>query len=179
MLEENAKTGPTGEMTLAAFYARRGRLPQAIELLQRFADTAKPEELAFAAVSLASSEKVSPQQLQQVESLLAAAAARKQSTALLTALGVLEIVQGRPEQAEAFYRQVVAMDPNDYHALNNLALLLAVSAANGDAASKKKTDEALTLIDRAIELAGAVRLARFAGRNQDRPRRTATSLGRP
>jgi tetratricopeptide (TPR) repeat protein len=59
----------------------------------------------------------------------------------------LKIVQGQIEQAEVFYRKVVALNPNDFQAYNNLALLLAYSG--------KSMDESLDLINRAIQLAGS------------------------
>ena len=64
----------------------------------------------------------------------------------LRALGVLEIAQGQPLKAEELYRRVVAKNSKDFHAYNNLALLLALSG--------NKLDEALDLINRAIDLAG-------------------------
>jgi tetratricopeptide (TPR) repeat protein len=148
LLQENAKTGPSGQMVLAAFCARRGRLDETLKILQQYSAKVRPGELAAASAAVIHAEKVSPQQLQQVETILTtAAAADKLPTPLLTVLGVLKITQGQPEKAEAYYRQVLTRDPNDFRAHNNLALLLALS--------DKKTDEALELINRAIELAGA------------------------
>lgn len=154
LLEEHAKGNPSGEMARAAFYARRGRLDEAIGLLKQFSigrasrAPAEPAALAASAAAVINAEKVAPEQLQQLESVLtSASAAAKQPVPLLTALGLLKIVQNQPEQAEVFYRQVLARNPNDFQAYNNLALLLANSG--------KKTDEALDLINRAIELAGS------------------------
>jgi cellulose synthase operon protein C len=147
LLEENAKSRSEGEMALAAFYARRGRLPAAIERLASGADKATTPQLALAALDMINSEKITPQQLQQVEKILtAAAAARKQPVLLLTALGVLKITAGQTADAEAIYRQIIAANPNNFRAHNNLAVLLALSG--------KKLDEALVLVNRAIDLVG-------------------------
>ena len=164
LLEENAKANPSGEMARAAFYARRGRLDEAIGLLKQFSGDpgpqvgalgvpasrvrAEPAALAAAAAAVINAEKVTPEQLQQVETVLtSASASAHQPVPLLTALGLLKIVQGQPERAEVFYRQVLARNPNDFQACNNLALLLAYSG--------NKSDEALDLINRAIKLAGS------------------------
>jgi tetratricopeptide (TPR) repeat protein len=150
LLEENAKDNPSGQMRLASFYARRGRFDEAIKLLKQHADKADSVELAIAAVAVINSEKITPDQLKQLDEILtAASAARKEPVILLTALGVLKIVQEQPKQAEAYYRKVIDIDPDNFRAYNNLAILLALK-------DETKTDEALTLIDRAIELAGAL-----------------------
>ena len=149
LLESYGKDRPDGEMALAAFYARRGRLGAALDLLEHFAGKADPLPLASAAVAVIDCENVTPQQLQQVEKVLTgAAAAQKEPVPLLTALGVLKITQGQPVEAEAFYRRVIAKNPKDFQADNNLAMLLALSG------NKDKLDEALDLINRAIELVG-------------------------
>ncbi len=148
LLNESTKAGSTSQMTLAAFYARRGKLSAAIDLLERFGEKAAPPERAVAAVAVVTAEQVTPDQLRQVEKILtAAAAAHQQSNLLLTALGVLKIRQGQAAEAESYYRQIIKIDPNDFRAYNNLAVLLALSGKN--------TDEALELINRAIDLAGS------------------------
>ena len=105
-------------------------------------------QLAVAAVAVMNAEKITKEQLQQLEGILTAATAvRKQPVILLAALGALKITQGQPDKAEALYRQIIAVDPNNIIALNNLAMLLALT--------DKDANEALKLINRAIELAGA------------------------
>ena len=138
---------PAGEMALAAFYARRGRLEEAIGLLKQFSAKAEPAALAVAAAAVINAEKVAPQQLQQLETVLTSASSANQPVPLLTALGLLKIAEGQNEQAELFYRQVLARDPTISRRTTIWRLLLAYSG--------KKTDEALDLINRAIELAGS------------------------
>ncbi len=147
-MEANAKDNPAGQLSLASFYARRGRLAEAVKLLQQNADKADATQLAVAAVSITNAEKITKEQLQQIEEILtAASAARKQPVILLAAEGALKITQGQPDQAEALYRQIIAVNPNNIIALNNLAMLLALT--------DKDANEALKLINRAIEIAGA------------------------
>ena len=65
---------------------------------------------------------------------------------LLLQLADLEKMLDRPQEAEKLYRQVLNLQPRQVVALNNLAWLLAELNA--------KNDEALTLINRAIEQFG-------------------------
>jgi tetratricopeptide (TPR) repeat protein len=152
LLEAYANDNPSGQMKLASFYARLGRLPEAIKLLQQHAEKADTPQLVAAALTVITAEKISDQQLQEVESTLTAvASSRKQPVPVLMALGVLKITRGQVDQAEAYYRQIIASDPNNFPAYNTLAVLLALTAKDD-----KKTDEALRLINHAIELAGSL-----------------------
>jgi tetratricopeptide (TPR) repeat protein len=69
---------------------------------------------------------------------------------LLLRLAGLREKQGRPgiDEAEKIYRDMIAKNPSNYMALNNLAYLLAVRDR------RKASDEALEHIKRAIEIAG-------------------------
>ncbi len=147
--EENAKSGPSSEMKLAAFYARRGQLDEALKRLRQSAAKADPRELAVAALSVVNAEKVTPNQLKELEAVLASATAAEKPTILLSTLGVLKIAQNQYDKAEDFYRQVLARDAGDFRAYNNLALLLVLSE------KQENLNEALDLIKRAIELAGS------------------------
>jgi tetratricopeptide (TPR) repeat protein len=148
LMEANAKADAAGQMALASFYARRGRPADSIKLLQQFASKTDSVQLGVAAISVMKSEKITREQQQQLEELLTAAStARKQPVILLAALGALKITQGQPDKAEAIYRQLLTVDPNNIIALNNLAVLLALT--------NKDTDEALRLIEHAIQLAGS------------------------
>ena len=80
-----------------------------------------------------------------------AEAVRKRPDAILLAskLGVIWIRQGRFDEAEGLFRRLLAGNPDNVDALNNLAWLLALR-------DQGKAQEALELIDRAIEVQGAV-----------------------
>ncbi len=143
---------PGGEMLLAGFYARHGKLSQALDLLDRFGAKASPADLRNAAVAVIHCETITSQQLQQVEKVLASAAAAgapargSPSIPLLDAQHFLKIGQEKFADAEDFCRQIIAQAPNNYRAHNNLGVLLAFSG--------NKPDEALAMVNRAIDLAG-------------------------
>ncbi len=145
--EACAEQRPGSEMLLAGFLARRGKIDEALPLLERFGGKAAPAELRNAAVFLVRCESITPGQLQQVEKVLdEAAAAQKRPLPLLNAMMVLKISQGRSAEAEDVCRRTIEADPKDFFACNNLGLLLALSG--------NKLDEALATINHAIELAG-------------------------
>ena len=61
------------QMLLAGFHARHGKLSDALDLLDRFGVKATPLDLAIAVDAAIRCENITPQQLQQVEKVLAAA----------------------------------------------------------------------------------------------------------
>ncbi len=80
----------------------------------------------------------------------AALAANPQSLPLINVLTELKVDEGNFAAAKDLCRQTLAKDPANYRARNNLGLLLALSGDN--------LDEALSLVNRAIELAGPLPL---------------------
>ncbi len=146
-----------GQMILAAFYARHGKISAAIDLIERFGANASPWELGNAAVAVIHREDAAPQHLQQVETVLnsavslqKAASQQKQSIPLLTALTELKVTQGKFAEGEELCRQIIAKQPENYLAYNNLGVLLALAG--------NKPDEALAMVNRAIELVGPLPL---------------------
>jgi cellulose synthase operon protein C len=148
------------ELVLAAFYARHGKLSAALELLTRSGASAPPRDLFYAAATIIRREDIKPQDLLVVEKVLAARPTTKDksSVPVLNALIVLRIAQGKFAEAEDLCRQILAQDPNSYLACNNLAVLLALSPDSARAAGGAKLDEALALVNRAIDLAGPLPL---------------------
>jgi tetratricopeptide (TPR) repeat protein len=119
----------------------------ALDLLEQSGAKAPPLELAGAAVAVVRCENIAPRQLLQAEKVLeAAATAQEQPLPLLSALTVLKLSQGKSAAAEDLCRQIIAKDPKSYLAYNNLGVLLALSG--------NKLDEALSLVNRAIDMVG-------------------------
>ena len=76
---------------------------------------------------------------------------------LSASLGAIWIRQGRFDDAEALYCRILGSGPDNVDALNGLAWLLAMR-------DQGKTQEALELIDRAIDGGGRAPLpGRYAG----------------
>jgi tetratricopeptide (TPR) repeat protein len=145
------RTKPERELALAAFQASRrdqNQTAQAIELLTHAWTTCPPEQVAIAALSVYDSPSATLAQRKQVEAWLSEARRRRPELVILsTRLAAIWIRQGRFDEAEVLYRQLLDSQPENNEALNNLAWLLALR-------DQSKTEEALKLIDRAIDLSG-------------------------
>lgn len=136
-------------LALAAFLGRQKREAEALEIYERCWGNGPSEAVAAGSVALISAPGADPALVARVEKSLEAALADGQPTAgLLLATAQLRDVQRRYADAEELYRRVLAGQPDNVVALNNLALLLALQNRGGD--------EPLTLMGRAIDAAGPV-----------------------
>jgi tetratricopeptide (TPR) repeat protein len=136
---------PEDALPLAQYLIRRERFGEALDLCDRCWQSCPPEAVAQVCVFAFSAMPPDPARLERVAGRLeAAVAAAPERVNLLAALAAVRNFQGRFDQAEAMYREVLRK--NDHHAtaLNNLAWLLAVKGGHGE--------EALQLINRAAEL---------------------------
>jgi Tfp pilus assembly protein PilF len=151
-----ADATPERTLLLAGLCGRLGDLKDAIDLCQQAAAKAPAEEVGGACVALLREARAVPKM--DADAWKAAAARAEawfqealqkqpQSVALLLQSADLQKLLDRPQDAEKLYRQVLALDPRQVVALNNLAWMLAERGAG--------SDEALTLINRAIETYGA------------------------
>jgi tetratricopeptide (TPR) repeat protein len=128
---------------------RQKRYEQALTLMEQAWQTkCPPDVLAEAHVTLLRSANVTGGGgSSRAERLMREAlVANPGSAGLLFGLAGLEDLRGRFAEAEGYYRQVIATDGNNARALNNLAWLLALR--------EQKGDEALPMIQRAIDLFG-------------------------
>lgn len=141
-------TGKSQEkLTLAGLVAKQGRIDEALELCDQAKDVALPQAVASIAVRALSSGQPTAKQLERGDQILAEAVRKKpESLYLASELANLRNLQGRYDEAVALYHVILGKQPNSVLALNNLALLLALQ--------KKDLDEALKMIDLAIELTG-------------------------
>jgi tetratricopeptide (TPR) repeat protein len=131
------------------FLFRQKRADAALDLCERAWKACPPESVASAVVAGIRVAGPSETQLRRAENeILAAIQRQPESIGLLLALGDLRQLQGRFQDAEALHRQVIALDPVNVIALNNLAWLMALRGGNGV--------EAQELIQRAIANAGTV-----------------------
>ncbi len=127
---------------------RQKQYEKALELTeQAWRTKCSPEALAGVHLTVLRAGSVRGAPVDRAEGLFRAAlTAAPRSANLLFALAGVEDLRGRFTEEEAYYRRVVAVDANNVRALNNLAWLLALRGRKGD--------EALPLIQHAIEVAG-------------------------
>jgi tetratricopeptide (TPR) repeat protein len=138
---------PDRPLVLAEYLGRRGRIAEALDLCDRAWAASPPRDVAVVGLTLLESPKATETQREAFARRLEEATARAPDDAPLTVLlGVFRVQQGRLDEAEAIYRRVIARDPRQTAALNNLAWLLAFRPG--------REEEALRLADSAIEAGG-------------------------
>ena len=136
---------------LIGFLGRQERTAEALELWEGACKVLPAEVAADLGTTVVTMPSATDAQRQKVEAWLARALKEQPSSRVLPLkLAFVWMNQGRNDEAQALYRQILASTPDDVEALNNLASLLAFQ----DDARKK--DEALKQIDRAIAAAGGV-----------------------
>ena len=141
---------PERVLALAQFLARQDRVAEAMEILKKAWSTCRPEQVAAAALPVFDAPSAGEAEKRQVEAWVAEAVRKRPDAVLLASkLGAIWIRQGRFDEAEELFRRLLAGNPDNADALNNLAWLLALR-------DQGKAQEALELIDRAIDVAGAV-----------------------
>jgi cellulose synthase operon protein C len=139
---------PERSLVLAQFLARQDRPVEAMKILDDAWKTCRPEQVAASALMVFNAPSAGEAEKQQVEAWVAEAVRRQPTATLLASkLGVIRIRQGRFDEAEGLFRRLLASDPDNVDALNNLAWMLALR-------DQGKIDEALALIDRAIHVQG-------------------------
>jgi predicted Zn-dependent protease len=137
---------PESVLTLVAFYGRQKRVNDALDLCDQAWRKCSPAAAASASLAVLRAATVSAEQIKRVEARLEPAIEKKSEPALLMALASLRDIQGRYDDSTALHRRVLDTDPDNVAALNNLAWVLALRGG--------KASEALSLINRAIELFG-------------------------
>jgi cellulose synthase operon protein C len=133
---------------LAEFLARTGRVNEALALCEP-AWATKQAAANAAAISVTALERgrPRPEQVRVVESHLDAALKQTpDDPGLVSQLARLRVFQERWDDAEILWRKVIARDPRNFIALNELAWVLSKHRA--------KYSEGMQLIQQAIALAG-------------------------
>ena len=138
---------PGRYLVLAEFYNRQGRLDEALKYCDEAArDKAPPEAVANMMVATLRHGEPTAEQFRRVERWFEQAAKDGNADSLLLSLADLRDLQGRYQEAETLYSQVLGKNGNNLLAINNLAWLLALKEG--------KNDEALALLNRAIDFVG-------------------------
>ena len=132
---------PGGELMLAGFLARHGKVKEAMDLINDQWAASDPTAVAQALSTVVSSSKATAKQLRQAEAILQDALKKfNRPTLLLLIMADLYASEQRYDEAERCYREILARDPKEIRSLNNLAGLLAIRQV--------KVDEALQLVNR-------------------------------
>jgi tetratricopeptide (TPR) repeat protein len=141
-------------LSLASFLGRQNRPAEAIELLEKTRTKCQPERIAMTALSVYDAPSATIAQKRLIEAWIVEAVQRTpRSAGLVSKLAAIRLRQGRYEEARALLRQALTGDPDDPQALNDLAWVLA-QGPERLAASQERLKESLSLINRAIDVAG-------------------------
>ncbi|GAB6166065.1 hypothetical protein JCM19992_20650 [Thermostilla marina] len=137
---------PEAQLMLAAFLARRGRLDEAVTMLEEYWDDSDPA-LVQAATSVLALKVVGTPLFDRVLAVVLAAADKfERPLPLLMNLADMYGFNREIEKAVAVYQEILQRDPTNIVAINNLAVMLAYL--------RVRLDESAKLIDQAIKLAG-------------------------
>ena len=140
---------PAAVLLRAEFLGRQQRLGEALALCEEAWKTCPADQVANVCVALLHTEPASATDYLRVTQWLKAALAKTpESTPLCLAQAETLNLQGNYPEASRLYRRVLTTDDRNLSALNNLAWLLAQQ--------ESKADEALALVNRAIDLHGPV-----------------------
>jgi tetratricopeptide (TPR) repeat protein len=141
------EANPGTEIAMVGFLVRLGRIDAALETLGKVWEQATPAQIAQSAIEFARVGALPAAQAGRAEAVLKAAMEKhKRAVPLLLVLADLYNSQARYDEAEKLYREMLANDAENAVVMNNLAVLLAMR--------HQRLDEALRLINRAIELTG-------------------------
>lgn len=143
---------PDVALSLALNLASQRRFDDALDVCEQVRQDCTPHLLASAVVEILRHHPKAKDQFQRVDPWFDAAMRNGKADSpdflkLLTAMTALRDLQGRYAEAQALYEEILKLDPDNVVALNNLAWLLAYTPSGN-------RDEALKLIERAIELRG-------------------------
>jgi tetratricopeptide (TPR) repeat protein len=138
---------PSQSMDLVMFFVRQDQIEDAVNILEQTWQNSDPITVAQISMNIVQREKKSKEIMQRVEKVLTDARGRYANhPGILITLGDVRAIQNRYTESENLYREILDKNPGHSVAMNNLAVLLTLQ--------NKKLDEALTLINNAIEIAG-------------------------
>jgi tetratricopeptide (TPR) repeat protein len=139
------KADPTKYQLLATSLARAGQLKEALDLCTTRYRESKDVTVLYAMTDLISTHGKSDGAIKTVADLVRDAMKTEQrNVKLLESAAVLEFLSSKHDESERLLREALAIAPRDVSVLNNLACVLADKGI--------KLDEAVTLVDKAIEI---------------------------
>lgn len=150
LLQKHAQrqdASPEMALLLAGCLGRQNRLAEALQVCDGLWTTCPPDAVGGTCVAALRASKATADQYARVERGLKEALKKQPGNpVLLLQLADVRDLQERYDDAAVIYQQILARDQGNVVALNNLAWLLAQQP--------KTASEAMTLITRAIDLAG-------------------------
>ncbi|MEN6457348.1 MAG: tetratricopeptide repeat protein [Thermoguttaceae bacterium] len=141
---------PQDRLSMAIFQASLGKVDEALDLFERAWEKTDSQEFSRVCGAIwDNGVKFSDKQVDRFNTIVEKASNKFGNPAQFQSmLAELRIRQARYAEAESLYREALEKNPNDAVAMNNLAVLLALRGV--------KLDEALALVNRAVEIAGRV-----------------------
>ncbi len=134
-------------LALIDFLARQDRPQEALDLCEKAMSKWSPEPVTLASLAIYKARSATEPQHRKVENWVREAVHQKPDDVVVnTKLAILRTLQGNYTEAEAIYRRLLEANRDNVEALNNLAWQLALR--------DKNSEEALKLVDRAIDIAG-------------------------
>ncbi len=122
-------------------------LDKALDLAEKAGPQSDGNALAHFATRLLGTQAAKAAQLQRLGAVLDAAIQKQnRPVPLLLVLADLRTAEGRFDEVEALYEENLRRDGNNFVALNNLAVLLALRG--------KRLDEAAKMMEKAVQLVG-------------------------
>jgi cellulose synthase operon protein C len=138
---------PVTSLILAQHLARHQRTVEALDLCQKAWSNCSHDTVAqFCVIIVRIGKSTSEQQAQVERWIRQASDDHPTNLNLRGSLAELQDFRGKTSEAAGIYRAILKADPKNVVCLNNLAYLQALQKVN--------LDECLSLIDRAIEIAG-------------------------
>lgn len=138
---------PNGYVRLVSALAGQGRMQDVIDVCTQAAQSDHSAQPASLLATILVSEKAGQEKFQQAEPILSKALEDHSEDAdLLFSVANMRLFLEQVDEADKLYQRVLELRPRHLAALNNRATLLSEMP--------QRSEEALELIDRAIELAG-------------------------
>ena len=146
-LFNSLKSRAGGDIHFAAYLGRQKRTAECLNVLEQCWDKCPVESLGIAALALMRLNKLDDTQSARLEKIVVAAANKSnRPVTLLTLLAELHGLQREYDKTSADYREILAKEPRNIEAMNNLGLNLVRSGKN--------VDEALKLINETLDIRG-------------------------
>ena len=142
-----AQASPMRNLLLAVFLGARGKTNEALELLEKSINSSTPQDFSRASIMISHNKNLGEMQARRLDRIIEKAIKKfNRHPGILLAQAELRTQQAHYDEAENYYREVLEKHPKNAVTMNNLAVLLALQGV--------KLDEALKLVDNAIEIAG-------------------------